>query len=107
MRFKENLGEVGSRVRGSLTCSMFGNLTGTYPGIQAAFYEPERQLKATQFGHADCRPKVGSRSDGPTLGRDGQCAETASIFKEVGSGTLTSQCEAGARTSLFLTALHP
>ena len=37
------LGEVGSRVRGTLTCSMFGNLTGTYPGIQAAFYEPERQ----------------------------------------------------------------
>ena len=25
------LGEAGSRVRGALTCSMFGNLTGTYP----------------------------------------------------------------------------
>ena len=24
----------------TLTCSKFGNLTGTYPGIQAAFYEP-------------------------------------------------------------------
>ena len=24
----------------ALTGSMFGNLTGTYPGIQAAFYEP-------------------------------------------------------------------
>ena len=52
VRFQEMLGEVGSRVRGSLTSSMFGNLTGTYPGIQAAFYDPERQLKATQFGRA-------------------------------------------------------
>ena len=54
-RFKEMLGEVGSRVRGSLTSSMFGNLTGTYPGIQAAFYEPggtakaPPELKATQI----------------------------------------------------------
>ena len=65
VRFKEMLGEVGSRVRGPLTSSMFGNLTGTYPGIQAAFYEPERQLKATQSGHADCQSKVGFRSGGP------------------------------------------
>ena len=27
----------------TLTCSKFGNLTGTYPGIQAAFYEPGEQ----------------------------------------------------------------
>ena len=59
------LGEAGSRVRGTLTSSMFGNLTGTYPGIQAASNEPERQLKATQFGHADCQSKVGFRSGGP------------------------------------------
>ena len=52
VRFKGKVGEVGPRVRGTLTSSMFGNLTGTYPGIQAAFYEPERQLKATQFGRA-------------------------------------------------------
>ena len=36
------------------TASKFGNLTGTYPGIQAAFYEPggnrasPPELKATQ-----------------------------------------------------------
>ena len=59
------LGEAGSRVRGALTCSMFGNLTGTYPGIQAASDEPERQLKATPAGHADCPSKVGFRSGGP------------------------------------------
>ena len=39
----------------ALTGSMFGNLTGTYPGIQAAFYEPEGnrrappELEATQM----------------------------------------------------------
>ena len=110
VRFKGKVGEVGPRVRGTLTSSMFGNLTGTYPGIQAAFYEPERQLKATQFGH------VGFRSDGPARVRP--WAGTASAPRmhqfpmrskrgEVGSGTLTSQCEVGARMLPFLTALHP
>ena len=32
-----NLTSVHGETR---TCSKFGNLTGTYPGIQAAFYEP-------------------------------------------------------------------
>ena len=32
--------KVTSAYGEALTGSMFGNLTGTYPGIQAAFYEP-------------------------------------------------------------------
>ena len=40
----ESRKKLGSRGRppctGTLTCSMFGNLTGTYPGVQAAFCEP-------------------------------------------------------------------
>ena len=100
------LGEVGSRVRGALTCSMFGNLTGTYPGIQAAFYEPERQLKATQLGQADCQAKVGFRSGGP--GEPGVHQFFNEVkAREVGSGTLASQREVGARMLSFLTALHP
>ena len=107
VRFKGKLGEVGSRVRGTLTCSMFGNLTGPYPGIQAAFYEPERQPKATQSGRADCQLKVGFRSDGPARAPRMHQFLNEVKTREVGSGTLTSQCEVGARMLLFLTALHP
>ena len=75
-------------MRGSLTRSMFGNFTGTYPGIQAALYEPERQLPITGW------IQIRWSGQSSTLGRDSRCAEKASIFnevktREVGSGTLT------------------
>ena len=41
----------GRSTKLTLTCSKFGNLTGTYPGIQAAFCEPggtAPELKAIQ-----------------------------------------------------------
>ena len=45
---------------GNLTCSMFGNLTGTYFGIQVAFYEPERKSppssKSPVSGHSEVDP---------------------------------------------------
>ena len=55
---------------------MFGNLTGTYPGIQAAFYEPELGKSDPTWAH-----RLPAQSSIP--GCDSQRAENASIFNEV------------------------